>query len=191
MTDGHDEREASTAEGRSASTGPSAAESALPPEPENTGVRAEQREPEPDESAAIVRAAELVPAGSGIVEVDGTVPAVIQHLRRLSGSEFVIPALLPLEGFTRRVEQELTEAKVSRDAAIQRGEDLTQKLHNEQTTNAVLNERLKAGKQGQLVRDVLITLGGLAVGYEPQGMLGGLGIALLVIAWVWALVARD
>lgn len=162
------------------------AEVVLPPEPEQTGVTPEQ-EATAEGTDALIRAADQQAMGGGIGIL--TIAGALEQLRH-HGVRGVAANLI-LQVSTARMERELEEIRHERDDERQGAKEWKEKWHEADKGGAVLTTKLGIATEVQIVSNILVTLGGLAVGAGIQDIkLLVFGLVILAIGWLWPFVSR-
>jgi hypothetical protein len=133
----------------------------LPPEPEETGVRPEQRTPTQEETRA------LVPTVEG---KDGASHALSERLGAIGESGIRgYAGVVLLQANVAHLEGEIRQLRSERDAAVQKAERYKDQYHEQKERAAVFEAERDAGKTVTRLRKVLITAGGIIVSFGLRG----------------------
>lgn len=124
----------------------------LPPEPEKTGVKPEQRTPTQEEARALVPVVEGK-EGASSADLSERLGAIGESgIRGHAGAVLLQAGVAHLEGEIRQLRSE-------RDAALQKTERYKDQYYEQKERAAVLEVERDAGRTAARLRNVLITLG--------------------------------
>jgi hypothetical protein len=142
----------------------------LPPEPEETGVRPEQRTPTQEETRALVPTVE--DASHALSERLGAIGE--SGIRGYAGVSLLQANVAHLEG-------EISQLRGERDAAVQKAERYKDQYHEQKERAAVFEAEQAAGKTVARLRNVAITLGAGIGSFGLSGFVCGNQLP----GWAW------
>jgi hypothetical protein len=161
----------------------------LPPEPEETGVKPDQRTPTVEETQALTPV--IDGKGGALSQLSDRLGEIGESgIRGHAGSILLQACVAHLEGESHQLRRE-------RDAAVNKAEQYKDQFHEEKERAAVLAAERDTAKTVTRLRNVLITVGGIIVSFGLRGFFETqqpvwtwpatiAGCVLLLAGWFWS-----